>query len=75
MGTLEKPTSGTCSLPFSSNSQPSALNVLISKEAWVVDSKAMDHMTQSSHGFVSYSPCPSNKKFFPTDRTLVTVVS
>ena len=34
----------------------------------------MDHMTQSSHGFVSYSPCPNNKKIAIADGTLVIVV-
>ncbi|PON43746.1 LOW QUALITY PROTEIN: hypothetical protein TorRG33x02_333020 [Trema orientale] len=31
-------------------------------------------MTQSSRRFVSYSPCPSNKKITIADGTLVTVV-
>ena len=64
---------GTCSLAFSGNSQPYALNVSILKGTWVVDSGATDHMTQSSHGFVSYSPYPSNKKIAIADGTLVTV--
>ena len=34
----------------------------------------MNHMTQSSHGFVSYSLCLSNKKIAIVDGTLVTVV-
>ena len=38
-----------------------------------MDSGATDHMTQSFHGFVSYSPCPSNKKIATADGTLVTV--
>ena len=45
----------------------------ISKGTWVVDFGATDHMTQSSHGFVSYSPCPSNKKIDITDGTLAIV--
>ena len=74
MGTLKKPIGGTCSSIFSSNPQPYALNVSISKVAWVVDSRATNHMTLlSSHGFVSYSPCPSNKKIAIVDGTLVTV--
>ncbi|PON52943.1 hypothetical protein PanWU01x14_206260 [Parasponia andersonii] len=32
-------------------------------------------MTQSSHGFVSYSPCPSNKKVATADGTFITVAS
>ena len=60
---------------FSSNPQPYALNVSISKVAWVVDSRATNHMTLlSSHGFVSYSLCLSNKKIAIVDGTLVTVV-
>lgn len=34
LGTLEKPRGGTCSLAFLGNSQPYALNVLISKGTW-----------------------------------------
>ncbi|PON35454.1 hypothetical protein PanWU01x14_336080 [Parasponia andersonii] len=45
----------------------------ISKRTWVVVSGATNHMTQSSHRFVSYSPCPSNKKIATADGTLVTV--
>ena len=38
-----------------------------------MDSSAIDHMIKSSHGFVSYSPCPSNKKIATADGTLITV--
>ena len=74
MGKLKKPTGAcTCSLALSGNSQPYALNVSTSKGTWIVDSGATDHMTQSSHGFISYNPCPSNKKIATADGTLVTV--
>ena len=63
--TLVKPTN-TCSssLALSSTSQAYALSVLQStaQVTWVVDSGATDHMTHSSTEFISYKPCPSNKK-------------
>ena len=38
-----------------------------------MDSEDTDHMTQSSNGFVSCSPCPINKKIAIVDGTLVIV--
>ena len=66
LGTLEKSTgSSTCSLAFSSNiSQSLTLSVLDlpTTRSWVVDSGTTYHMTKSSNDFVTYNPCPSNKK-------------
>ena len=75
LGILKKPTSGvgTCSLAFSGNSQPYALNVSISKGPWVVDFGATNHINQSSHGFVSYSPCSSKKNLAIANGTMVIV--
>ena len=36
-----------------------------------MDSGAIDHMTQSSHGFISYSSCPSNKKIAIAEDTFI----
>ena len=38
-----------------------------------MDSEDTDHMTQSSNGFVSCSPCPINKKIAIVDGMLVIV--
>ena len=60
---LEKPPSA-CSLAFSGKYSTShVFNV----------SEATDHMTNSSHKFVSYTPCPSNKKISTTGGSLTTV--
>lgn len=40
---------------------------------WIIDSGATDHMTNSSHKFITCSPCPSNKKISTADVTLVRV--
>ena len=74
--TLVKPTdTGSSSLAFSGNSQAYALSVLQStaQGTWVVDSGATDHMTYSSTEFISYRPCPSNKKIATADGTFITV--
>ena len=72
---LEKPPSA-CSLALSSKYSTShVFNVLGSSFLGfrVIDSSATDHMTNSSHKFVSYTPCPSSKKIFITDGSLTTV--
>lgn len=75
---FRKPASfGTCSLAFSSNrSQSFPLNVLNmpTSGSWIIDFGATNHITTSSHHFVSYSPCPINKKISTVDGTLIIVV-
>lgn len=71
LGTLEKPMGAdTCSLallgvyPFSLAF--SVLNTPFSF-SWVIDPRATDHMTHSSHKFVTYNLCPSSKKIATVD--------
>ncbi|RVW38429.1 hypothetical protein CK203_082363 [Vitis vinifera] len=40
---------------------------------WIIDSRASDHMTNSSKVFSNYIPCPGNQKIKIADGTLVTV--
>ena len=66
---FEKPF-GACSLSLSGKYSVShAFNVLDSplSDSWVIDSGAMDHMTDSALKFCSYSPCLSNKKISIVD--------
>ena len=75
--TLVKPTNtSSSSLAFSGTSQAYALSVLQStaQGTWVVDTGATDCMTHSSTEFISYRPCPNNKKIATADGTLITVV-
>ncbi|ESR41858.1 hypothetical protein CICLE_v10013627mg [Citrus x clementina] len=78
VGALEKPPeAGTCSLAFKSKfSSLYALNVscMTFPNSWVIDLGATDHMTHSSHKFIIYDPCLSNKKICTTDGSLSTVV-
>ena len=74
---LDKPSGlGNCSLA-SSGIVPTSFTLSVSNinrtTTWLVDSGATDHMTQSAHEFVTYSPCSSNKKIATADGTLVTV--
>ncbi|KAK8264236.1 hypothetical protein V6Z12_D12G095900 [Gossypium hirsutum] len=76
LGTLEKFSSiGTCSLDFSgiSFSQDSKVSDTVTNRSWVVDSGAIDHMTHSSQKFVSYTPCPSNRKITVVEGSVITV--
>ncbi|KAJ0041973.1 hypothetical protein Pint_18863 [Pistacia integerrima] len=41
--------------------------------SWVIDSRATDHMTYSSHKFLTYYPCPSNRQVSIADGSLATV--
>ncbi|TXG47841.1 hypothetical protein EZV62_027135 [Acer yangbiense] len=67
---------GNCSLA-SSGIVPTSFTLSVSNinrtTTWLVDSGATDHMTQSAHEFVTYSPCSSNKNIATADGTLVTV--
>ena len=75
LGTLEKP-SGACSLALTSKSlishALSASNINF-PNSWIIDSKATEHMTNSSLKFSTYSPCPSNKKIALVDGSLTIV--
>ena len=75
LGTLEKP-SGACSLALASKSlishALSASNINF-PNSWIIDSKATEHMTNSSLKFSTYSPCPSNKKIALVDGSLTIV--
>ena len=75
--TLVKPTNtSSSSLAFSGTSQAYALSVLQStaQGTWVVDTGATDCMTHSSTEFISYRPCPNNKKIATADGTFIIVV-
>jgi len=65
LDTLTEPANScNCSLAFAGYIPYSCpLNPLNSttEGVWVVDSRATNHMTQSSTGFISYRSCPSNK--------------
>ena len=39
-----------------------ALSYRFKYTPWIIDSRASDHMTNSSNMFESYSPCPGNKR-------------
>ena len=76
LDSLVKPTNtGSSSMALSGSSHPYALSVLQStgKGTWIVDSGATNHMTHSSTEFISYTPCPSNKKIVTADGTFITV--
>ena len=40
---------------------------------FVVDFRATDHMNSLSHLFISYSPCPRNKKITIVDGSFINV--
>ena len=74
---LEKPF-GACSLAVSSKYSVShAFYVLVSpfSDSWVIDSRAMDHMTNFTLIFDYYTPCPSNKKISIANGSLTIVAS
>ncbi|KAL6345553.1 hypothetical protein AAG906_017280 [Vitis piasezkii] len=50
----------------------SASNTL-HNDSWVIDFRATDHMTCSSQSFITYNPCPSNKKVKIADDSFTTV--
>ncbi|RVW61059.1 hypothetical protein CK203_045850 [Vitis vinifera] len=50
----------------------SASNTL-HNDSWVIDFRATDHMTCSSQSFITYNPCPSNKKIKIADDSFTTV--
>jgi len=71
---LEKPI-GTCSLTYFDKFPFSfGLNVLdtLFTHSWILDSGATYHMTPLPKYFSTYFPCPSNKKVFIVDGTLIT---
>ncbi|KAK8520902.1 hypothetical protein V6N12_004828 [Hibiscus sabdariffa] len=79
---LEKPSStGTSNLDFSGISSSFSQNFNVSetstnkstRTSWIIDSGATDHMTNSSQKFLTYIPCPSNKKITVADGSMVTV--
>ncbi|KAI5387496.1 hypothetical protein KIW84_073565 [Lathyrus oleraceus] len=79
---LEKP-KGTCSLthsgmflfPFPFGKSPFSFGLDASdisfKQYWILDSGATDHITPLATHFATYSPCPSNKKIFSADGSLI----
>ena len=75
LNSLEKP-SGASSLVLSGKSVTSyglyASNKFFN-DSWILDSGATDHMTQSSHFFHTYTPCPSNRKIIVANGELATV--
>ncbi|KAK3027983.1 hypothetical protein RJ639_039336 [Escallonia herrerae] len=75
LDSLEK-SKGTCSLTQSGKLHSSyALSASSSEfsNSWVIDSGATDHMTHSSHKFLTYHPCPSNRKIAIADGSLAIV--
>ncbi|KAI4331784.1 hypothetical protein L6164_016739 [Bauhinia variegata] len=66
-----------CSLTLSCKTLPSLeLNASSDKfrNAWIIDSRAIDHMTNTSNRFLTYTPCPSNRRITIADGTTSTVV-
>ncbi|RVW63732.1 hypothetical protein CK203_052770 [Vitis vinifera] len=47
-----------------------ALSCRFKSTPWIIDSKASDHMTNSSNMFESYSPCLGNKKDRSSGKTI-----
>ena len=75
LGSLEKP-SDTCSLALSGKFPISqGLNVSNNSigNLWIMDSGATDHMTHSSLKFITYTPCPSNRKIAVANGFLTTI--
>jgi transposase InsO family protein len=62
--------SSSCT-PISLSSSSNASDVF--PNSWILDSGATDHMTNSSHQFTSYTPCPSNRKITTADGSVTTV--
>ena len=75
-GTLKSP-SGACSLTQSGKYSPSldfsVLDVFLG--SWVIDSRAIDHMTHSPQKFSIFSPYPNNKKIATVDGFLATMAN
>ena len=45
----------------------------VSFDSWIIDSGATDQMTHSPSQFITYSPCPSNRKILVADGSSITV--
>ncbi|KAL0410895.1 UNVERIFIED_CONTAM: Retrovirus-related Pol polyprotein from transposon RE1 [Sesamum latifolium] len=60
--------SGKCLISYSFSASDSPLS-----SSWIIDSKAIDHMTHTPTRFVTYNPCPGNRKVSVADGSLVTV--
>lgn len=60
----------SCSLAQRGTSFTTALFTQNSKNPWIIDFGAIDHMTDCSNMFSSYSPCAGNKKIRIADGTL-----
>ena len=43
------------------------------QNTWILDFGATDHMTHSSHRFMSYKPCPTTRKIVLANGSLTTV--
>ena len=69
---MSTPDLGSCSIAQSGNH--SALTSLVhSKEPWIFDSGASDHVTSGSNFFLSYTSCPSSTKIRIVDGSLSSV--
>ncbi|KAJ0045254.1 hypothetical protein Pint_04212 [Pistacia integerrima] len=77
LDSLEKST-GTCSLANSGKLhslyalKASSLDF---SNSWVTNFGAIDHMTHSSHKFLTYHPCPSKQKVSIFDGSLATIAN
>ena len=60
---------GKCPIPYAL----SASNTSFSSSC-VIESRVTNYMTHPSHQFVTYNPCPGNKKIKAVDDSLATVV-
>ena len=70
---MSTPDLGSCSIAQSGNH--SALTSLAhSKEPWIIDSGASDHVKSGSNFFLFYTSCPSSTKIKIVDRSLSSVV-
>ncbi|KAL0538499.1 hypothetical protein IC582_027520 [Cucumis melo] len=45
------------------------------KNPWILDSRAIDHLTGSSEHFISYAPCAGNEKIQIADGSLASIAS
>lgn len=64
----------SCTLAQTSTSVTSLHPGQNKMKPWIIDIGASDHMTCSSHSFISYSPCPGNYKVKIANSSLSTVV-
>ena len=74
----KKAKKGTCSLALtgiSSHFLTLHASGIVEPNSWILDSRATDHITPSSHLFISNNPCLSSRKITMEDGSLTIVAT